>query len=125
MFGSFTTAADSLAAIDVRVAGVISQVCLEMYAVHGAPTYGSIELSFGSTSQFTSNDVTQVIATMAWTVTTAGVANRSWLVMPQLEIPVAAGERIYLHAFSNSNPITAARVYAMLLIEDKLTGKRR
>lgn len=93
---------DSMNSIDVPQDGSLLGVDWAVsVAASGADFAVNVQLSFGSTSALVTNDVRAPVSTrrMSADLTTSGAAMTSLNVfVPLPKIPVAAGERIYLHA---------------------------
>lgn len=115
---------DAAAMIDVRTDG-------DIVAVYGTVSDVGMaggdevtaELSFGSVSMHTTNDATQVIAraTLTTDATAAGLLTPGEVRMENLKIPVAAGERLYLH-LNGSTANTKGRF--IVVIDEKGTSGR-
>lgn len=127
MFSAGVTTADAVAVVDVQMDGVIT--CVEWVKRIGTSTGpGGInsELSFGSTSAFTTNDARQVIsrAQVSGNVV-AGTSNDGVNTQVMCEVPVFAGERLYLHnALSGIQP-TTAQTWCLIHIRDKAARTSR
>ena len=111
----------------IRAVGFIS---LDTLAVDGDGAFS--EISFGSTSAFTSNDARQVIATIGAFGQLVGVGANFLLSSHQQAfdfgagIAVFAGERIYLHnAAVGATPGSVGRAIWQLCIEFKSFSSRR
>lgn len=103
--------ADNMASIDVPANGHLIGLDWEVLAAaSGADFTDTFEVSFGSTSQFATNDARATISSCAvgGDVTTSGAtalhANK-YVALP--DIPVNMGERIYLHGTGTAITITA------------------
>ncbi len=106
IFAATTTAPGSVS-VDIRADGILR-------GVHLATTHnGAVEISFGSTSSATTNDTASSLIGVANTI--AAISS------PPLEIPVQAGERVFLHWES---AIAAAKATCWLYI-DEAGGDRR
>ncbi len=109
MYGSNTTQ-DNLANIDVPGNGTIVGVDWSIRGPTPGADYTALaQVSFGSVSTFVTNDARAVISTCAlgYDLTTSGAgithANK-YVSLPHL--PVAMGERIYLHVTSTAGALT-------------------
>lgn len=116
MLYSLYSAADGSVSIDVRENDVIEAVHLETYTL--APVDGAVakaELSFGSASQFTTNDASGIIASVAnasdATVGVGKAMNSTFL--SGIQVPINAGERLYLHTAkgSQTDQVTRCVIY--------------
>lgn len=102
---------DNLASIDVPNDGVLTGVDWSVaIAASGADFSDTLQLSFGSTSTLAVNDSRASISncTVASDVTTSGAAvthANKYVALPDL--PVAMGERIYIHGTGTAITITA------------------
>lgn len=101
LYGTNSGSGDAVASLDIQFDGEI--VGYSMFG-HGddllSDEVSSAEVSFLSTSSFTSNDARGVIAChgIKHTFTTSGAGTQSYNVAQSgLSIPVVAGERMYLH----------------------------
>lgn len=110
------TPADNAASIDVPQDGRLVGVDWTMtVAASGADFSVLGEISFASTSQFSSNDARASITTCAVNsdLTTSGAAvgmANKYVMLP--EIPVSTGERIYLHTSGTAIVVgTRAHLY--------------
>jgi hypothetical protein len=116
MYGSATTDTDAVAAIDVRETGRIQCIHLDIAAVLNADSAASYwEVSFGSSRQPTTNDTTAVIASaeVIQSITTSGATSHGKSVCINCDIPVQAGERLYLH-HEATGTVAASRCRAAL-----------
>ncbi len=110
MFGSSTTSADAVASVDVQEDGVIEGVLMAQRSHGDATNEGAAwEVSFASVSAFTSNDTRASICGTTEVspgniVTTGGPSGKVSYV--PMEVPVNAGERIYLHTTVTGTPTT-------------------
>lgn len=121
--------ADNMASVDIPGNGNIVGVS---WAVRMAPSsadfQGLFALSFGSTNSFTSNDARAVLSmcVIAADLTTSGAAPTSVVYYDQCpNLPVAAGERVFLHG---SGTAITATVYALLHLDftmDKIRTRLR
>jgi hypothetical protein len=119
LYGAGTTSTDGLAALDIRDSGMLYGIAWDAYFEAAAARYGVVELSFAPTNQVSSNDVTQVISTVTFAVIAAAQATRSSIVLGDIEIPVNAGERLYLNLYS-SGVLTTMKCFCTILVKDKL-----
>jgi hypothetical protein len=109
LYGQNAVSADGQASVDVREDDSIEAIALSMLTIQ--PVDGmqwGMEVSFGSSSQFTINDTNSTIISMkdSWRLVTSGAASTGkHLVLPQLNIPISAGERIFLH-LNTTNAVT-------------------
>jgi len=121
---------DGMAQIDIVADGRLVGIQWDGYAQAAVGDTGGQrwEISFSSSSAFTTNDTRSSLST--FTVLAPGVAAepggsaRSQYI--QLDQPVNAGERLFLHGASNgSAAATAVAVTAYLWVEDKTQSVRR
>ena len=95
------TPADAMASIDVPADGNLVGIdWTVIVAASGADFSNAFQVSFGSTSSFTSNDGRAAISVIriATDLTTSGAAVVSASKYVRLpDLPVGMGERIYLH----------------------------
>jgi hypothetical protein len=120
------------ASIDIPKDGVITNIYGHLFvSVDATPANGDTldgELSFGSSQSLTVNDSRQSIAQMGLAVVFADAARIVWAGMHFMEmnginIPVSAGERIFIHLLANQTDITG-RMVAYLHVDDGLdTGR--
>jgi len=112
MYGSSTSSADAVMSVDIQEDGVIEGMLFEHQGAGDAVNEGARwEVSFASTSGFASNDTRASIAgisqrSAAGVATTGGYMGLA--VFVPLEIPVAAGERIYGHTSVSGTPTSNA-----------------
>lgn len=119
--------ADSLASLDIVADGVIEAIlgCLEpTYA--GADGTTAMEVSFASSSGLATNDTRSSFFAMVMRhdfTTSGGAVTSHHVAVPGLSIPVAQGERLYLHA---SGTAVSTRFIVYLYVNDKMgtTGRR-
>jgi hypothetical protein len=102
LYAAAVASTDSAAIIDAREDTTIEGVYLNVTAT--SPTDNSlvkVEISFGSTSAFTSNDTTASIASLAFATEAGalGTAQFGQAVFIPMAEKVQAGERIYMHIF--------------------------
>ena len=116
--GTATTAAAAM--FDCRNDGVIRGIHLNTVCVGAAAGGGGLELSFGSTANHTTNDTMGVIASQYVygdvNATTARADGSTYLA--DVDIPVQAGERIYMHLYEEGTT-SSVRIRATLYIEEK------
>ncbi|MDO8649691.1 MAG: hypothetical protein Q7R81_08015 [Candidatus Peregrinibacteria bacterium] len=118
------------ASIDIQKDGLIYCVTLGVSAAEaGAVSLSGNaigELSFASVPSFTTHDVRssicQVAAQFMGFTTTPGLGLPSvpLCVLSAVEIPVAAGERIFLHLQNNISTLDGSTAIAYLFIRDGL-----
>ena len=120
MFASVTAATDGAASYDVQEDGKICAVLVDIN-VTGADALndgGNCELSFASVSSFNTNDVRASIlgvGVFQGFLTSGGgpTSKNAFITFSPNGIPVAAGERIFLH-ISVGGTVTAVAVRAWL-----------
>jgi hypothetical protein len=122
LYANKAASADSAAAMDCQFNGMIVGCLLELtYTETGTLVNNGtarMELSFGSTSSFVTNDVRNVIGGIESVMTQSSAANvlnnsRS-VAIPYLQIPIARGERLFIHiglANPGSVPSVTARAW--------------
>lgn len=103
LYGSVTASTDGVANLDFQFNGVIEGILLNIN-VTGADALndgGGVEISFASTSGLASNDTRASIAGLkvnqGFLTSGGGPVGDSVFVSLGKGIPVAAGERIYMH----------------------------
>jgi len=101
-----TTIAAGSISVDVRADGILRGV--QIASTHAT----GVEVSFASTSSFLTNDTASSLI---------GIVNNTTISSPPLEIPVQAGERVYLHWDGSA---AAAKAGVWLYI-DEAGGDRR
>lgn len=102
LYGSVSTDTDAVAQLDIQVDGHIVAMSLEVWcsAADGLNDGAEAEVSFASTSGFTSNDTKSSLihaAALQGFLTSGGGPVRGYSNIQGVAIEVAAGERIYLH----------------------------
>jgi hypothetical protein len=122
LYGAPTVSADSIASLDVREKGIIESIAFSGHVNAPASMAGEVELSFGSTGTFTTNDTTQTLGTAAVSTAGAGLAAFSH-VITGLAIPIEPGERVYLHWLASAAP-TASKMYCHIYVADSLTARQ-
>jgi hypothetical protein len=132
LYGSVTTSTDGAASLDCVADGLIVGLLLEINAeTASANAAARMEVSFASTNGFTSTDTRNSIGgveTVVSQATAAGVLNNSRsLMMPGLRIPVAAGERLYLHVGTSASFTVRARAWIYVNSDEvvRATTRRR
>ncbi len=124
-----SSSGDSVASFDVQLDGEIKALLMSADA-SGADALNEgvlAELSFLSSNTFANSDVRGSLMTIQirFGVLTSGGMNASENYhVSGLEVPVNAGERIFLHV-SDQGTLTGRNVYAYLYIKDKGTSRRR
>lgn len=109
------TQTDAAASVDIQEDGVIEGVLFDL-DVSGADALNDAikaEVSFASTSGFTSNDTRASLAGTHFRqefLTSGGGPNCGGPYVP-MEIPVSAGERIYLHMVAAGTVVVACQVW--------------
>lgn len=121
----FNAAADGSVAIDVRNDGVIDAVMLDVDIIDGGGAGDGVcaQLSFKAAADFTTSDSTAIIAETQISTNNATSAPSSKNVsLPNVQIPVNAGERLYLHAdvLGTCTP----RVVALLYVDERGSSSR-
>jgi hypothetical protein len=109
LYATALNSTDAAAAIDVREDLTIEGIFLNLTAA--APIDNAtikMEVSFGSTSAFTSNDTTASLASLAIATEAgaAGTAQFGQAVFIPMAEKVQAGERIYLHINTSGGATT-------------------
>lgn len=123
-----TTDGDGAASLDVIENGVITGVYFSGYAALSADGDSfEAEVSFASTSGFSTNDTKSSLAKVATEVelvTSGQPQNGINIMVAPLEIPVQQGERLYLHT---ATPVGAAaiRISAYVYCKDRARSPRR
>lgn len=103
MYGASTTTADAVASMDVAEDGVIEGALFNQIVIGDASGEGgSWELSFASVSAFTTNDTRASLATVGAICNAIGGGHGNTYV--PMDIPVSAGERLYLHTAVSGTP---------------------
>ena len=128
MFSSATSSGDANATMDVRADGVIRHMTLMGDLTSDSLTNEGIvwEVSFGATRVPTTNDVLQTIGTLPLHTfgTTSGPSYANEAVhMSDIDVPVQAGERIFVHTLATGSP-SIANLYVYLWIEEKGGSQR-
>jgi len=113
---------DGLAQLDVQFDGrIVAWMIMATALSADAIADGfEIEISFLSGSMFTNNDARGVIAMAAWQqqfLTTGGGPSSVNSHLSGLQIPVSAGERVYLHLNAAGSPGNVA-ISCLLYVED-------
>lgn len=122
LYGTTGAVADGLSSLDVQFDGdiVAYYVSLETDA-NAHSDKAELEVSFLSSSMHTNNDARGVIAAigMRFSALTSGSIN-SWATatLSGIQVPVVAGERIYLHVPMFSGSLTVANAKAILYVSD-------
>ena len=130
MYGTADT--DSSATIDVPDDGVLLSTYLNMMTTGQAADgdYSAMQLSFGSVSQFTTNDARGVLAHCGISADLGGAAANVFLNMNHSNIEygdgikVFGGERLFIHVVSAGNA-TVTRWVALLVFNFKSFVQRR
>lgn len=115
---------DSRSVIDVRNDGKIVAVYADLIDDTGTPSAGntiSWELSFASASNFQTNDATSVIAAGTG-VCDASASCVARFTQDLLDIPVQAGERLFVHHGGADNAGT--RTNLLVVIDEKGSSSR-
>lgn len=111
------TSGDAVASIDVPDGGIIEGVqwAADSTAAGDAETLRA-ELSFASTSGFTSNDTRASITGIrnAMNFTTSGADSVGINMFVPMEVEVQAGERLYLHTSNNATGTISCWIYLRL-----------
>jgi len=123
MYGGPSTDTDDVSAFDVPEDGLIKGYMMDLQApsmVAGKEMQA--EISFLSTSQFTTNDARGLIGRCSMatnTVSTNGGGNAQGYATQKFDkgITVAAGERVHLH-FETSDSVLC-RIHVLLIFEFK------
>lgn len=124
---------DSTASLDIQLDGVIQSIHMTGRAngIDALNDGFEAEVSFLSTNSFTSNDTrgSLMIIQSCLGMLTDGGGNLSVNAqISTLMVPVAAGERVHLHAAAIGGS-TGGAVHAFLFVEDKgiqrISGRRR
>ena len=122
MVSTGTTTAAAAAMIDIAEDGILESIVWDQ-AVNIATTGHMLsELSFGSTAAHTTNDARQVIDSF---VIGGGVTVVNQNKVTNLNLPVFAGERIYLHQLLVNAAINASNLNIKLHIKDKSARSAR
>jgi len=109
-----TTVAEGAATLDIQDDGVLEGVLIAMRATLNADGENmNCEVSFASTNGIATNDTRASFAGAALQVglLTSGSANSSVNVFIALNLPVSAGERIYLHTAGTAAALDRASVW--------------
>lgn len=121
---------DAVAQVDVPMPGHIVGVDWAVrIAPSGADFLAEMQLSFRSSSSFTTNDDRGIISEVkfAGDLTTSGAANTAankYVLLP--DVPVMGGERIYLHLSVTASVVTANVVLVHFDFDlDKISMRRR
>jgi len=114
----FAGTADGSAALDIRTDGTVRAVHIDTGPQTAIVSGDSIrcEVSMSSSSQFTANDVRNVLSTMN--------ASRS-LANTMLDTPIFAGERLYLHVDMIGAGGTSWAAYATVFVEENADDRGR
>ncbi len=128
LFTAATSSGDANASMDVRADGNIKHVAMIGNLVSDSLSNEGIvwELSFGATRVPTTNDVQQTIMTMplhTFATTSGPTHAEANVVVHDVDIPVQAGERIFLHTLATGTP-SIANCYVYLFIEEKGGSQR-
>lgn len=121
-----TASQDAAATIDIAEDGIIEGVMMAMNFT-GADVLndgGRMEISFASTSGFTSNDTRASICGVdayQGVITTGGGQVGANVYAP-MAIPVSAGERMYMHTLNNGT--VTGRYIAWLYVNQASAGGR-
>lgn len=97
LYGAFTASTDALAQVDIQRKGKIKAILLNLNDVDLAAGSVAAEVSFASTAQVTTNDTTGPIASI-FVAPTANASEAENVSVGSLDIPVDAGDRLYLHS---------------------------
>jgi len=135
LFSSETASGDAQASIDIQRDGHIVGISGDL-AGAGCDALGdggSVELSFGSTGGFASNDTKASLLTLRafqQFLTSGGGPVTKRADISNLAIAVAAGERMYLHfEVAGSGPTIYATVYVFVMplanASDRADPRRR
>lgn len=122
---------DSVVQIDVQADGVIDVLYLDLTAtgMDALADLATVEIGFGSTNTFTSNDVRSSIATVELAqnlLTNGGGAQGKSVTIPfSRGIPVAAGERIHMHIFASTGVTVRARAYLYTIVRSLSRARSR
>jgi hypothetical protein len=124
----------SSVSVDIQKDGMIYCVTLGVGFTEGGlvglSNVVQAELSFGSATTFATHDVRQsichVVGTMVPFTTTPviGLPSVPFCVLSAVEIPVEAGERLFLHLQSSSAALDTATAIGYLFIRDGAEKKR-
>lgn len=119
LFASGTVSADGAASLDIQEDGQLCAALLDLTATaaDALDDGGSAEISFSSTSGFTTNDTRASILGISrnqafLTSGGGGVGGSVFMTFAPHGIPMAAGERIYLHlGVTGSGPTVRVRCW--------------
>ncbi len=128
------SAAVVTASIDIQKDGVINCITLGVLSVEAGATSiaytVSAEVSFSGTPAFTTNDIRNSLCQASvrcnpYTTTPAAeIPSIPFCVIPALQVPVSAGERIHLHIQSSTASLDSASAVAYLFVVDGLESRR-
>jgi hypothetical protein len=124
LYGTASASTDAVAALDVRRDGKLECLMWQIYGTSAATGTMLGELSFGSSSSFTSNDTTQSISLAGATITSAGQQVTTQTPCDVGEIAVAQGERLFMHLQLAAGAITG-RFTCFCFVNDGTTPKPR
>lgn len=118
LYGSVSSTTAGVAQLDIQKAGVIEAVFMDLDTT-GADALndgGVGEVSFSSSSMYNTNDVKSVLATLSVRqgfLTSGGSMTGKTIFMSGLEVPVGAGERIWMHitVSGTTTVICAAQIF--------------
>lgn len=124
--GTSGTTQDSAAALDIRTNGAIMGFILEIWGegMDALDDTAQLEVSFLATNTFTVSDTRGSIGMVdvSANLTTSGAAKTVNVVaIGGLNIPVAQGERIYLHTKGDAGVTPFATVY--LYVDQRGVGR--
>ena len=131
MYGSGTSSADDAASIDIPEDGELMGVIMSIRAPGmAANRYVATELSFLSSSQFSTNDARGVIAYVelaSGALNTNGLtgANNSQSFIFHKGLNVNAGERIHLHLSTNDTVNVRVRCHLIFKFKGGVRAVRR
>lgn len=121
LYGTATSSTDAVAQLDIQKAGSIQVVMLD-FGVIGADALddgGVVEISFASVSGFATNDTRSAIISLRHHqgfLTTGGGPTGKSMVIPNLDIPVGAGERLWMHIQVSGT--ATIRAHCFLFVDD-------
>src|SRR3990167_4701817 len=128
IYANSTASADAVASVDIQEDTVIEGLQMDLYqqGLTVQDEGSRWEVSFASTSGFSANDTRASIAGISnhlGVVTTGGAPQNAHLFVP-CNIPVQAGERLYVHT-SVVGTITVNTLQAWLYLRGGNTPARR
>jgi len=129
MYGAVTGGnQDAIASVDIPQDGVITGIDWDVRGDLDADGEEmECELSFIATNQITSNDVRGRIssASMEMSITTSGIGVFSiQKFVGPIDLPVAGGERLYIHVVSTAGVTGAVRVNIHLEVGSRTSTRR-